>query len=1080
MTAGDDHHQHVRASRPPGTPWSPATVSYNATDPHRHADARRGRWPRPPTYTATVKGRGGGVTDLAGNALASNFVWSFTTGTGPTCPCTIWNASATPAQIATNDPSAVELGVRFRADANGLITGVRFYKGATNTGTHVGTLWTTPARCWRPRPSPARPRAGWQQVTFATPVAITANTTYVASYHTNTGQLRRQRGVLRIGGRGQRAAARAGDRRRRRQRRVCLRRQRVSDPDLQRGQLLGRRGVQHGAPDTTPPTVTSVAPANGATGVGTATSATATFSEGMNASTITPSTFVLRNPSNAVVASTVSYNASTNIATLTPTQPLAASTTYTATIVGGAGGVADLAGNALATNYVWSFTTGGGPTCPCTIWNASATPAQIATNDPSAVELGVRFRADANGTITGVRFYKAATNTGTHVGTLWTNAGTLLATATFASETASGWQQVTFAAPVPITANTTYVASYHTDTGNYGVNGAYFASAGVDNAPLHALATGVDGANGVYVYGASAFPTQTFNAANYWVDVVFNTGAPDTTPPTVTSVTPANGATGVGTATSATATFSEGMTASTITPSTFVLRNPSNAVVASTVSYNAGTSVATLTPMQPLAASTTYTATITGGAGGGVADWAGNTLASSYVWSFTTGAGATCPCTIWSAPATPAQIANDPTAVELGVRFRTDTSGTVTGVRFYKGATNTGTHLGTLWTNTGTLLATAAFTSETASGWQQVTFAAPVTLTANTTYVASYHTNTGNYGVNGAYFASAGVDNAPLHALATGVDGANGVYVYGASAFPTQTFGAANYWVDVVFGTGAPDTTPPTVTSVAPANGATGVSTATSATATFSEGMNASTITPSTFVLRNPSNAIVASTVSYNAGTNVATLTPTLPLAASTTYTATITGGPGSVTDAAGNALASNFVWSFTTGAGPACPCTIWSASATPAQIATNDSSAVELGVRFRADTSGTVTGVRFYKGATNTGTHVGSLWTNTGTLLATATFTSETASGWQQVTFAAPVTLTANTTYVVSYHTNTGNYGANGAYFASAGVDNAPLHALATGVDGANGVYVYGASAFPTQTFGAANYWVDVVFSTP
>ncbi len=49
------------------------------------------------------------MKDVAGNALASNFVWSFTTGTGPTCPCTIWNASASPAQIATNDSSAVEL-----------------------------------------------------------------------------------------------------------------------------------------------------------------------------------------------------------------------------------------------------------------------------------------------------------------------------------------------------------------------------------------------------------------------------------------------------------------------------------------------------------------------------------------------------------------------------------------------------------------------------------------------------------------------------------------------------------------------------------------------------------------------------------------------------------------------------------------------------------------------------------------------------------------------------------------------------------------------------------------------------------
>src|SRR5207244_9020309 len=122
------------------------------------------------------------------------------------------------------------------------------------------------------------------------------------------------------------------------------------------------------------------------------------------------------------------------------------------------------------------------------------------------------------------RFYKGVTNTGTHTGSLWSNTGTLLATATFAGESASGWQQVTFSTPVTITANTTYVASYHTKTGNYSVDGAYFASAGVDNPPLHALATGVDGANGVYFYGASAFPTQTYNASNYWVDVVFNMG----------------------------------------------------------------------------------------------------------------------------------------------------------------------------------------------------------------------------------------------------------------------------------------------------------------------------------------------------------------------------------------------------------------------------------------------------------------------------------------------------------------------------------------------------------------------------
>jgi hypothetical protein len=136
--------------------------------------------------------------------------------------------------------------------------------------------------------------------------------------------------------------------------------------------------------------------------------------------------------------------------------------------------------------------------------------------------------------------------------------------------------------------------------------------------------------------------------------------------------------------------------------------------------------------------------------------------------------------------------------------------------------------------------------------------------------------------------------------------------------------------------------------------------------------------------------------------------------------------------------------------------------------------------MKFRPDVNGRVTGVRFYKSSTNTGTHVAHLWTSTGTLLATATFTGETASGWQQVSFASPVSVTANTTYVVSYHTNTGNYSADQTYFTNP-VDRAPLHAPSSASSGGNGVYAYGGSSvFPTNTYNATNYWVDVVFVTP
>jgi hypothetical protein len=93
----------------------------------------------------------------------------------------------------------------------------------------------------------------------------------------------------------------------------------------------------------------------------------------------------------------------------------------------------------------------------------------------SPVELGVKFTANVNGTISGIRFYKSSANTGTHVGNLWTSTGTLLATAIFSNETASGWQQVNFPTPVAITANTTYVASYHTSVGHYSADQTFFA-----------------------------------------------------------------------------------------------------------------------------------------------------------------------------------------------------------------------------------------------------------------------------------------------------------------------------------------------------------------------------------------------------------------------------------------------------------------------------------------------------------------------------------------------------------------------------------------------------------------------------
>jgi len=153
---------------------------------------------------------------------------------------------------------------------------------------------------------------------------------------------------------------------------------------------------------------------------------------------------------------------------------------------------------------------------------------------------------------------------------------------------------------------------------------------------------------------------------------------------------------------------------------------------------------------------------------------------------------------LWSNAARPAESANDGRPLEVGVKFQSDRAGTVTALRFYKPASATGKHLGHLWTADGKRLAELTFVSETASGWQQASFQAPVAIEGGKTYVASYYSPSGDYAATSGYFVQAR-RRGSLVALMDGTSGGNGVYVYGASAFPTQSWQASNYWVDLVF-----------------------------------------------------------------------------------------------------------------------------------------------------------------------------------------------------------------------------------------------------------------------------------------
>lgn len=413
---------------------------------------------------------------------------------------------------------------------------------------------------------------------------------------------------------------------------------------------------------------------------------------------------------------------------------------------------------------------------------------------------------------------------------------------------------------------------------------------------------------------------------------------------------------------------------------------------------------------------------------------------------------------LFSLTDTPSQTSNnDGQPIELGVKFSSAASGTIAGIRFYRGNSDTGTDIVDLWSTTGTLLATGIY-SGSGTGWQTVTFATPYTIAANTTYIASYH-STGGYTSTAGYFTTAHTTGA-LTAPSDAAGGGNGLYVYGASAFPGNTAGGTNYWVDVLFQSGP--NAPPTANSDA-----------------FSATQNTALTILAADLLSNDTdpNADTLSvtgvtngsggTVAFNGATNDVIFTPTAGYTGPASFTYAISDGHGGV--ATGNVAVTVNPPGLTT-------YSLFVPTDTPSQPNNNDGLALEVGVKFRSTTPGDIAGIKFYRSARDTGADIVDLWSSTGTLLATGTYTGS-GTGWQTVTLSAPYSIAANTTYVVSYH-STGGYAATGGYFTTAHTSGV-LSALSDTAGGGNGVYVYGASAFPTQTYGAANYWVDVVFTT-
>ncbi len=858
-----------------------------------------------------------GNVETPGTPPASNAKnITVTGGSSGTCPCSIFTNAPLPAISNQRDNTlGIVIGTRFRSSANGAVTAIRFYKGAGNTGTHIGQLWTSSGTLLAQATFTNETTSGWQQVTLPTPVNITSGVSYIVSYHSSQGYY-----------------STTGD---------YFANSTTSGPLTAPADATGaNNGVYKYSSvpvfpnetygkenyfvdvvfntgtitDLAPPAVNAVSPLSGATGVSISSAVTADFSESLDPSSVSGSTVFLSNGSTNVTAN-IAYNSTNNRITLTPVSALANGVTYTMTLKGPAG-IKDLAGNTMVLDYTWTFTTVSGQVqtgnCPCTIFTNQLPDIANQRDNTIGIVLGTRFLSSVNGTVTAIRFYKGAGNTGTHIGQLWTSSGTLLGQATFANETTSGWQEVSLPSPVSITAGTHYIVSYYSSNGYYSTRNNFFASS-VVNGPLTAPADATGANNGLYKYSASpVFPNETYQKESYYVDVVFNTGSSqDLIAPVVNTVSPVANATGVATGTAITAVFNEALNPASINTTSVLIQRGGTAVSAS-VAYNSGTNSITLTPSSALINNTVYTVTLKGGTGStAIKDISGNALAADYTWSFTTaavsvdvtaptstivspvnGANLTvnlpvtvsgtavdagglnrievsvnggsswqtatgtanwtytwtpattgtiliksrgidntgnietagsaiasnvisvnivaastnnCPCTIFSTAQsiqpTGAQFKNDGPALEIGTKFSTNQNGYITALRFYKAAGNTGTHTGRLYSLAGALLAQAVFTSETASGWQQVALSSPVAVTAGTVYIVSYHSSAGYYSTTNNYFTTA-VVNGPLRGLADGENGGNGLYRYNATpVFPNGTYMSSNYWADVVFNT---------------------------------------------------------------------------------------------------------------------------------------------------------------------------------------------------------------------------------------------------------------------------------------
>ena len=669
----------------------------------------------------------------------------------------------------------------------------------------------------------------------------------------------------------------------------------------------------------------------------------------------------------------------------------------------------------------------------------------------------MRFTANVAGTITELRYFRGAADAGdtdTRVLNLWNAAGVLLGSVTVTSAAGeSDWQVGTLSAPIAIVAGATYVVSYGT-TQNYATTANYFTTA-------HSGPDGVlTAAAGVFATGPGAFPTASYNATNYWADVTFVPTIATNSAPVITSGVAFTSPENRSLVTTITATDANA------NPLSYAIAGGADAALF-TIDAQTGLLRFVSNPNYeaPADADANNVYDLTVSVSDGIAPPVTQAITVSVTDRAENGSGSS---VFNSTDEPPTIVTTDQGDYELGMRFTASAAGSITELRYFRGAADandTDTRVLNLWNAAGVLLGSVTVSSTPGeSGWQVGALSAPIAIVAGETYVVSYGT-TQNYAATANYFNTA--HSGPDGVLTAGV--ASGVFAAGApGAFPTASYNATNYWADVTFVPTIVNNSAPVITSGAaftsPENQLiVRTITATDANANaltyaIADGADAAlfTIDAQTGLLRFVSAPDYEAPADAGAN-NVYDLTVSVSDGIAPAVNQAIT---VSVTDRAEDGIGTN----------------VFGATDEPTTTVTTDPADYELGMRFTANVAGIIIELRYFRGApdaADTDTRVLNLWNAAGVKLGSVTVTSTAGeAGWQVGTLSAPIAIEAGATYVVSYGT-TQNYTTTANYFNTA--HSGPDGVLTAGV--ASGVFAAGTSIFPTVSHEASNYWTDVTF---